>query len=868
MTIQIFKFATKLQCSGVPGSSNYIQFPREKGWKKQLLRLVDDEPYLFELLRVDDIVNIYFDYECEFPIGEQPSYKDLEIEFGNQLEELINLINSVLSEAITKPFITDCTREKTKTKKGKNHKFYKFSRHIVFHTAVRYSDLSALIKKGTWLGDRMEKLGFDISVYKPTGKCQKMRFMCGKEPGDEQQMTIITPNTKISQHLIQYAKGEPADFIIPEVEDESDSEDTESDDDDNVSECSINLIHDSIDDITKILDYLPTDWADDRDKWIKVGCALHFKATEGVHESTDLFEIWDEWSKKSDNYSSTKDNLKQWMSFYSNKEKPFTFASVVKIAKENGYTKKQEPLKSEGTFRTMSFGQLAKKWNDRKIDTDSKTKDEFVHDIPKVVRFYDRYALYCSSFVDGTPVLSKVIADSRQGKGFLCLPGHITYTATMPGKNGEPIEREQRTSIARYIFNNYRVELLATEIDFKPHTNANTKEVHTEDEAYLNLFIPYAVHDFPEPTDEDYDESEKLFQHIRYLFGNANSEKISAKDKKLISENQYVFACRMLWSMLHNPDHKIGVLLALVNSPEGVGKDALGILIKRIIGSANFLSIPKLSRISRKFNASLEGKQMVIVAEAHPETKDDFEGESVVKDLLTNNTIEIENKGQDPRKYSNHINMLLFSNYADGYVPPKGTRRAVVLEAPQELKPTKYYNDLWNIIDNKPSVIKAFYHELDRRFRCDDYDWTRKEFLPRSAYQNGISTLRDDPFTQLMNKVLTGEIELTELDYYDQGQERAGTKSFHSKVIQEQLDRNGDKDEDGNPARADMVLILQKACVSYIRRSYPRMKSARIEMLMKEFTKKKIGTTYGKFKGNGTGLLIPQRMIKDEGIEL
>jgi len=77
---------------------------------------------------------------------------------------------------------------------------------------------------------------------------------------------------------------------------------------------------------------LPPAAADDYDVWITVGQALH-----KLDES--LLDLWDNWSKQSDKYRSGE-CLKKWQSF--TKEGGLTLGSLIHIAKENGWSPKED----------------------------------------------------------------------------------------------------------------------------------------------------------------------------------------------------------------------------------------------------------------------------------------------------------------------------------------------------------------------------------------------------------------------------------------------------------------------------------------------------------------------------------------------
>lgn len=108
--------------------------------------------------------------------------------------------------------------------------------------------------------------------------------------------------------------------------------------------------------ISKIKEWLKFINADDRENWIRVGMALH-------NVGTDLFEIWDEWSKQSDKYNDGKDEStdKKWEGFSKSKSK-WNAGTICNLAKEGGWTEKKEPeQKKRFDVQLVSGRELQKK---------------------------------------------------------------------------------------------------------------------------------------------------------------------------------------------------------------------------------------------------------------------------------------------------------------------------------------------------------------------------------------------------------------------------------------------------------------------------------------------------------------------------
>lgn len=88
-------------------------------------------------------------------------------------------------------------------------------------------------------------------------------------------------------------------------------------------------------DIAKAKEWLQYINPDDREVWIKVGIA--------VYKSGLPFELWDEWSRKSDKYNDGKDEptAKKWEGFKKSKSK-WNLGTICTLAKDGGWVEKKK----------------------------------------------------------------------------------------------------------------------------------------------------------------------------------------------------------------------------------------------------------------------------------------------------------------------------------------------------------------------------------------------------------------------------------------------------------------------------------------------------------------------------------------------
>ena len=87
-----------------------------------------------------------------------------------------------------------------------------------------------------------------------------------------------------------------------------------------------NLTQEELVEIKELLSCLSQKTCDERESWFKITCALKSRSEE-------LFDVWDEWSKQSDNYNE-EGNFQTWSSLKT-REGGTTIASLYYYAKQD-----------------------------------------------------------------------------------------------------------------------------------------------------------------------------------------------------------------------------------------------------------------------------------------------------------------------------------------------------------------------------------------------------------------------------------------------------------------------------------------------------------------------------------------------------
>lgn len=133
--------------------------------------------------------------------------------------------------------------------------------------------------------------------------------------------------------------------------------------------------------------------------------------------------------------------------------------------------------------------------------------------------------------------------------------------------------------------------------------------------------------------------------------------------------------------MAHNakyPGHKIP-WAPLLQSCEGAGKNVIKYIMAYVMGT-RFSYAPKareLNSSGSKFNAWMAEKLFIIVDEVKTDEKRELT--EVLKDLISEDQIEIQGKGVDQRQADNLANWIFFTNHKDAIPIEKNGRRWAIL---------------------------------------------------------------------------------------------------------------------------------------------------------------------------------------------
>lgn len=155
---------------------------------------------------------------------------------------------------------------------------------------------------------------------------------------------------------------------------------------------------------------------------------------------------------------------------------------------------------------------------------------------------------------------------------------------------------------------------------------------------------------------------------------------------------------------VQHPERQAEVAVVM-RGGKGIGKGTLGKIMKRIYGT-HALQITNVKHLTGNFNGHLRSTLLLFADEAF--WAGDKAGESVLKGLVTESTLTIEQKGVDAYPVLNRIKILMASN-SEWVVPASADeRRFFVLDVSDERQGDHEYWTTINRAINSDECIGAF----------------------------------------------------------------------------------------------------------------------------------------------------------------
>jgi hypothetical protein len=285
------------------------------------------------------------------------------------------------------------------------------------------------------------------------------------------------------------------------------------------------------------------------------------------------------------------------------------------------------------------------------------------------------------------------------------------------GKTAEYVEKVIKCKfVERWLEDPTRRTL--KKIDFIPH-NPNNKKLCPKN--IYNLFGGYSA-ELPKEKEYDYDidkEVQRFINHLDLLVGH--------------EEDAKNYLINYIADMVQNPENLPAVALVF-KSKQGLGKDLLVNYLEKIIGEKYVYRTSNVEEVYGTFNPAVKGKLLVQINEL--DGKDGFAKKERLKDSITTESLNINEKNIKQFTIMNAIRWIIFSNNMTPIDIPADDRRFVVYQGADLLPEDKresYYNPLFDNLNNNEVINKIF--EYFMNVDLSDFNIRRQRPIT-SAYKN------------------------------------------------------------------------------------------------------------------------------------
>lgn len=412
--------------------------------------------------------------------------------------------------------------------------------------------------------------------------------------------------------------------------------------------------------------------SDAYDNWCRVGMALHHQFSGGE----EGLRLWDDWSKRSNNYDAQEVSDK-WKSFAKrSRVNPITFATVIKQVRDvdggaaissalavtiedeiAALSGKQQLSRIIAKVASASLTQidtqlitkkLAKKATEltgekfsaadvTKLIKQARSSDEAVSRKEARVDFVDDYV-----FLTQTGEFYKRETKERM-KSFAF---DTLHTRETPTNDGEP----QRASIyaaqrIECVYNDMYAPMFADMF-----THCGVSYVNSYREPHYKPVAPHSG------------IVERVKAHINHIIEDEREQQI------------------FTYYLAHNVQH-LGVKIPwsiVLQGVQGDGKSFFAEMMLHVLGGEN-VRLLNVQTLESAFTGWAAGQCMSFIEELKLDNYRKYEVLNNLKPYITNPTIEVTNKGKDPRNVLNTTNYIALTNFRDAIPIDTNDRRYCII---------------------------------------------------------------------------------------------------------------------------------------------------------------------------------------------
>ena len=203
----------------------------------------------------------------------------------------------------------------------------------------------------------------------------------------------------------------------------------------------------------------------------------------------------------------------------------------------------------------------------------------------------------------------------------------------------------------------------------------------------------------------------------------------------IANKNEEVYRYILVWiaSILQKPNFKTGTALVILGN-QGTGKNTFftDVICKLMARYANE-NVTSIESVVGKFNAVLENKKLLILNELQSVDMNKYLNSDALKSVITDKTININQKNEPERLCENVANFIMVSNNSFPIKIEGFDRRYVVTNTSDE------HRGDWNYFGKlSDSFTPEFYENLFTFFMTLDISKTNLRMIPATDAKNDI----------------------------------------------------------------------------------------------------------------------------------
>lgn len=494
-----------------------------------------------------------------------------------------------------------------------------------------------------------------------------------------------------------------------------------------------------IEDILEYLRRLPDDYLAGYDNWLKVGMAIHHQ-TGGSIEGRDA---WTEWSRGCDERElhnaegvrvafDEREIKTKWQSFGRRVTgKPVRFSYVIKAA--GGRIRESTVVGDKSLLDTL----VAEAASVVDVDGWQALKERVgrlgLNQLPS-----DHRAIVAKAVADGWGKLA--------GVGKVEIKGALKAGRVKRGAGGDEGGGHQPAWLSDWVYVESACQFYNTRLGYGIKREAFNAKYDREQECLIaeKRASDLALVDYRMDTVVDtffFPNATQRFEHDGKAMVNAYRDRrvaacdawddeakatVDAFERHLellfSDERERRLAVDWMSYVVRNPGKRVNWAL-VIQGAQGIGKSFLTVALQAVMGE-NVKNLDPTA-ISGRFTGWAHGALVNAVEELRISGTSKWEILDRLKPFITNQTVQIEEKGRDHRTVPNFTSYIFFTNYKDALPITEDDRRYCLLfsdiQSEEDLlgrlggrkKADEYFSRLFELTNRRPDALRRFFDEWE-----------------------------------------------------------------------------------------------------------------------------------------------------------